>query len=89
LRAIHNSVPIRGEYIESFHIFSGELLGASICAGIVKVTVIELSSLVHLFAFHWNPKSADRIHRLSHLRFVFLCRIVLQEELEGINAVCA
>lgn len=35
---------VRGDYIESFLIFSGKFLGASISAGIVKVTIIQLSS---------------------------------------------
>jgi hypothetical protein len=45
------STPVRGDDIESFPIFSGELLGASISAGIEKVTVIKLSSLVHFSPF--------------------------------------
>ncbi len=69
------STPVKGDDIESFPIFSGELLEAYISAGIVKVTVIELSPLVHFSPFTTTHNQAIAFIAL-HLRFVFLYQVV-------------
>jgi hypothetical protein len=44
----------------------------------VKVTVIELSSLVH-----FSPLSATHNQAIAFIAFVFLYQVVLQQELEA------